>query len=37
MYAYLKSPGTRPAEAAAKAALAMRDDLSAALGARCKS
>lgn len=34
MYAYRKSPGTRPAEAAAKAALAMRDDLNAALAAR---
>jgi orotidine-5'-phosphate decarboxylase len=37
VYAYLKSPGTRPAEAAAKAALAMRDDLNAALAARAKS
>jgi orotidine-5'-phosphate decarboxylase len=34
MYAYLKSPGTRPAEAASKAAHAMRDDLNAALKAR---
>jgi orotidine-5'-phosphate decarboxylase len=37
MYAYLKSPGTRPVEAAAKAAVAMRDDLNAALTARAKS
>jgi hypothetical protein len=34
MYAYLKRPGSAPAQAAAEAAEAMRAELNAALGAR---